>query len=61
MKNRFNIGLAALLLGTMACEPVFAIGWKELIFVFVLAGFVFGPPLYRFLRKLERSRKSKEH
>ena len=46
-------GLFALLLVTLACEPVFAIGWRELFVVFLLAAFLLGPPIYRFFRRLE--------
>jgi len=43
-----------------ACEPVFAIGWKEIFFVFILIAFLFGPPIYRFIRRLEDFRNSKK-
>jgi hypothetical protein len=36
---------------------VIAIGWEELLFLLALFAFLFGPPLYRFLRKLEDFRK----
>jgi hypothetical protein len=60
MKNNFIIGIAVLLLGVIACEPVFAIGWKEILFVIVLATFLLGPPIYRFLRRLENIRRRKD-
>lgn len=54
MQNkRFLPGLLAILLGTLACEPVIAIGWKEMFFVLLFAAILFGPPLYRFMRRLE--------
>jgi len=53
-------GLLSLLLSTLACEPVFAIGWREMAFIFILTVIVFGPPVYRFLRRLENYRKQKE-
>jgi hypothetical protein len=54
MKAVYFAGLAALLLGIVACEPVFAIGWRELGIIFLLAAIVFGPPVYWFLRKMEK-------
>jgi len=37
-----------------ACEPVIAIGWREIFIVLGLFVFLFGPPLYRFIRKVEK-------
>jgi hypothetical protein len=59
MRKNFSLGIAVLLLGTLACEPIFAIGWKEILLVVVLAAFLLGPPLYRFLRRLEDYRRHK--
>jgi hypothetical protein len=47
----------AITLIALACEPVIAVGWKELLCVFGLMAFLFGPPLYQFIRKLENFRK----
>jgi hypothetical protein len=54
MKLKFQFGIAALLFSALACEPVFAIGWEELLLFFVLFLILLGPPLYRFIRALER-------
>jgi hypothetical protein len=54
MKWNLRFGIAVLLLTTLACEPVFAIGWQELLLFFILFAILLGPPLYRFLRALER-------
>jgi len=59
MKKNYGLGFAILILGTLACEPIFAIGWKEILLVVVLAAFLLGPPLYRFLRRLEDYRRQK--
>ena len=56
MKKELLAGLSILLLGVMACEPIFAIGWREIFIIFALAALVFGPPVYRFFRRLENSR-----
>lgn len=57
---KFRVGVIALLFGTVACEPVIAVGWKEILFVFILVAILLGPPLYRFIRKLEELHKPKD-
>ena len=54
MKWNIRFGIAAILLSALACEPVFAIGWEELLIFFILFAILLGPPLYRFIRALER-------
>jgi hypothetical protein len=54
MNKNILAGISVLLLSTFACEPVFAIGWKEVLFVFILVAFLIGPPVYRFIRKIEK-------
>jgi hypothetical protein len=51
--KRLVSAISLLVLGMLACEPVVAIGWREAFFIFLLMSFLFGPPLYRFLRRLE--------
>jgi hypothetical protein len=60
MKASYFAGLTALVLGIVACEPVFAIGWRELGIILLLVAVVFGPPVYRFLRRMEKYRKNRE-
>jgi hypothetical protein len=60
MKNRFDMGLSALLLATLACRPIFTIGWEEFLLLVFLVFLLIGPPLYRFLRRLENYRRKKE-
>ena len=56
--NKKNLaGISVFLLSTLACQPVFAIGWKEVFFVFILIAFLIGPPIYRFIRKFEKKDK----
>jgi hypothetical protein len=55
-KKHLLVSVGVMAFGTLACEPVIAIGWKELFFVFVLMSFVFGPPIYRFIRRIEKFR-----
>jgi hypothetical protein len=60
MNCRLCTVLTVLLFGTLACQPVFAIGWEEILLFMILAAIALGPPLYRFLRKLENSRRQKD-
>ncbi|GAB4503780.1 MAG: hypothetical protein Fur0043_07720 [Anaerolineales bacterium] len=51
----------ALLVLALACRPVIAIGWEELIVLVVLIAFLLGPllwRLYRFLARLQRFKES---
>ena len=61
MSKRFLYGLLSLLVGVLACEPVIAVGWRELLCVFGLMAFVFGPPIYRFVRRIEKPQKQKDN
>lgn len=56
MKQSIWIGLSVLWLGMLACQPVIAIGWREGMFIFLLIVLLIGPPVYRFFRRLEKSR-----
>jgi hypothetical protein len=58
MNKKVFSGLFALLVSTLACEPVIAIGWRELFFIIILMAFLFGPPLYRFIRRVENFRRN---
>jgi len=53
MNKKFAAGLSVLVLSLLACEPVIAIGWREIFIVFGLIVFLFGPPVYRFIRRVE--------
>jgi membrane protein YdbS with pleckstrin-like domain len=58
-RYRVHILIAACvaMISLFACQPVIAIGWREILFVFILVAIVFGPPIYRFIRKIEDFRK----
>jgi len=60
MKRVLAVGLSALIFGALACQPVIAIGWREGIFIFLLIALLLGPPVYRFLRRLENYRRQKD-
>jgi hypothetical protein len=53
MNQKILYGLLALVLGTLACEPVIAIGKNELLCLLVLSLVLLGPPLYRFARRVD--------
>jgi hypothetical protein len=53
MKKRVLYGLLALVFSTLACEPVIAIGKNELLCLLVLIIALLGPPIYRFVRRIE--------
>jgi hypothetical protein len=57
MSKKFLCGLITLLLSTLACRPVIAIGWEEFLVLFVLIAFLLGPPLYRFMQRIENFRR----
>lgn len=57
---QYSNGFLALILGTLACQPVLAIGWREAVLIFLLVLLLVGPPVYRFLRRLENRRKQKD-
>jgi hypothetical protein len=58
--NKNLLCILFVLMTTLACQPVIAIGWRELLFVATLVALLIGPPVYRFFRRLENSRRQKE-
>jgi hypothetical protein len=61
-RNHIPICTAAAVLGLslLACRPVFAIGWSELIILLVLITFLFGPILFRLARSWQTYQESKK-
>jgi hypothetical protein len=57
--NPLRAGAAILVLSLLACRPVFAIGWEELVILFVLIAFLFGPILFRLARSWQAYQESK--
>jgi len=47
-----SVGLALL-----ACRPVIAIGWPEILILVVLIAFLMGPTLFKLYRFLDRVRR----
>ena len=54
MHKRFPIFLCILGLSLLACEPVIAIGWPEILIITGLVVFLLGPPLYKLYRRWEK-------
>lgn len=59
MKRRYSalVAAAALWLAIISCRPVFAIGWPELLILFVLVAVLLGPLMFRLYRFLDKVRK----
>ena len=53
MNKKSLYGLVAILLGMLACSPVIAISWKELLVIGIVIAVLLGPPFYRFFRSME--------
>ena len=55
--NRILPVLSALTLSFLACRPIIAIGWPELIILVILVGILLGPLMFRLYRFLDKVRK----
>lgn len=62
MKNRNTILIAIVIiwLALLACRPIFAIGWTELIILLIIIIFLLGPYLLRLYRTLDKIKKASE-
>jgi hypothetical protein len=59
----FLVTFGALGLSLLACRPVMTIGWVEILILFILVAFLFGPLLYRIFtwwQKFKSEQKEKE-
>ena len=52
--------MSVLLISTLACRPVIAIGWGEFLALAVVIVLLIGPPVYKFIRSIEEFRKQKD-
>jgi hypothetical protein len=50
-KKCIYVSATICLMGVLACQPVFVIGWREFFVVFILVALLIGLPLYRFIRR----------
>ena len=57
--KRFStyIAILALYLALIACRPVIAIGWPELVILVVIIALLLGPLMFRLYRFLDKVRK----
>jgi len=55
-KNHIHIftSICLTILSTLACRPVLAISWNEFLIVGTLFAVLLGPPLYRFLNRVQK-------
>jgi hypothetical protein len=60
MNRKIYSGLFMLLLVTLACRPVLAISWNEFLIVSSLMAVLLGPPLYRWMRRVDDFFKRKD-
>ena len=60
MKKNVLMGLSLIVLSMVSCRPVLAIGWGEFLILVIAVVVLIGPPVYRFFRRLENSRRKKE-
>ena len=57
------LGFLSVIMTLLACRPIIAIGWPELIILIVLISVLLGPlmfRLYRFLDKVKKVSQSEE-
>ena len=48
--SRLSFAASMLLLAGLACRPVFAIGWEEVLVIALIVAFLLGPLLFRLAR-----------
>lgn len=51
---RLTAFICLLSLSLLACEPVLAVGWQEILIVFALLTFLVGPTLYNLYQRWEK-------
>lgn len=62
-KSKIYITLAVLISSLLACRPIIAIGWTEIIIIVVLILVLLGPFLfrvYRFIDKVQKTSKNEK-
>jgi hypothetical protein len=60
MSRRVQISLAAaaLLVSSLACEPLIAVGWQELLLIILLVAFLIGPLIFKLAKAWIRFQES---
>jgi hypothetical protein len=51
------LGFFSIVITMLACRPIIAVGWPELIILVILIGVLLGPLMFRFYRFLDKIRK----
>jgi hypothetical protein len=61
-KSIFHIvsGISAMVLSMLACSPVIAISWNEFLVIALVFAVLLGPPLYRFIQRVDEFLKHKK-
>jgi len=55
-----SFSLIFLFLSLLACRPIIAIGWTEIIIILALVAVLMGPVLFRIYRFIDRINKARE-
>ena len=59
-RNPTIIGIVTMWLALLACRPVFAIGWTELIILTIIIVFLLGPYLLKLYRTYDKIKKASQ-
>ncbi len=49
---------AGVLVSTLACEPLIAVGWQELLLIILLVAFLIGPVIFKLAKAWIRFQES---
>ena len=49
---------AGVLVSTLACEPLIAVGWQELLLIILLVAFLIGPVIFKLAKAWIRVQES---
>ncbi len=60
MNKKALLGLLPLFLSAVACQPVIAIGWNELLLLIILLTVLLGPPIYGLAGKVRCKLKQRD-
>ena len=58
--TRMWLALGVLWISSIACQPVIAIGYQELVIIILLTVIILGPLLFRIYRVLEKIRNERK-
>ena len=52
------LAAAGVLVSTLACEPLIAVGWQELLLIILLVAFLIGPVIFKLAKAWIRFQES---